>query len=51
MQRWEYKVVHLSQAPWEWEKQMKPLGSDGWELVFIDSAKPSSCYAVFKRPL
>ena len=43
---WEYKVLENS---WD-ATQMNDLGSQGWELVTVDSSRGDHVRAFFKRP-
>lgn len=57
--RWERTSIEgAEQGPEEGERNsafgrrfLNGLGSDGWELVAIQHARPGSAYYIFKRPL
>ena len=42
---WEYKIARQ----WD-ENEFTRLGSDGWELVAVDSTRGDGLRAFFKRP-
>ena len=45
MKKYEYKIYKISQV--ELEKELKELGSQGWEMVFFGKEQRS----IFKREL
>ena len=61
MQRWEYKIINVRSEqyrldPHAADRDLNPLGREGWELVSITSVNfktgaTDNIAMVFKRPL